>query len=285
MAAMSISPLILCIALYTTHLVALASDSESGECELISQSSCSGLSMIQLSNKHLVHNGASTKAEAKAALAELKQILRKARPSVARKALRLSLLEMGYNVPEVAVPSSRGAAAPGKQAPGPAAKGAAAFHEASDKQSSMISQPSGQPATTGPKGNAPSKTSSPDSNSGTAPSKAPEVSPPAGVSGTLIAPFGKEDVASELTNHAARTQDVLVDAVENAEVAEVKRAVFRALTRLRAASIKEFDTIARLETQAIDEYNDNHHYRTENPLNYLHSDEPKPKEDKFTSFH
>merc|ERR1719487_3005684 len=64
-----------------------------------------------------------------------------------------------------------------------------------------------------------------------------------------ISPFGKEDTASELTAHAERTQDTLVDAVENAEVAEVKRAVFRALTRLRAASIKEFDTIARLETQ------------------------------------
>merc|ERR550514_2072945 len=65
--------------------------------------------------------------------------------------------------------------------------------------------------------------------------------------GARIAPFGKEDTATELTKHAERTQDTLVDAVENAEVAEVKRAVFRALTRLRAASIKEFDTIARLE--------------------------------------
>ncbi len=34
-------------------------------------------------------------------------------------------------------------------------------------------------------------------------------------------------------------QDTLVDAVENAEVAEIKRAVFRALTRLRAATIKD----------------------------------------------
>eukprot|EP00746_Dinoflagellata_sp_MGD_P163962 gnl/MRDRNA2_/MRDRNA2_92313_c0_seq1.p1 gnl/MRDRNA2_/MRDRNA2_92313_c0~~gnl/MRDRNA2_/MRDRNA2_92313_c0_seq1.p1 ORF type:complete len:298 (+),score=88.07 gnl/MRDRNA2_/MRDRNA2_92313_c0_seq1:69-896(+) len=100
-----------------------------------------------------------------------------------------------------------------------------------------------------------------------------------------IAPFGKEDTAAELQNHAAKTQDTLVDAVENAEVAEIKRAVFRALTRLRAASIKEFDTIARLETQAIDEYNDAHHYRAENPLSYIHSDEPKVTEDKFTSFH
>ena len=70
-----------------------------------------------------------------------------------------------------------------------------------------------------------------------------------------IAPFGKEDTAKELQDHAAKTQDTLVDAVENAEVAEIKRAVFRALTRLRAATIKEFDTIARLETQAIDAYN------------------------------
>jgi len=100
-----------------------------------------------------------------------------------------------------------------------------------------------------------------------------------------IAPFGKEDTATELQEHASRTQDTLVDAVENAEVAEIKRAVFRALTRLRAASIKEFDTIARLETQSIDEYNDAHHYRTENPLAYLHDDEPGVGEDKYTSFH
>mmetsp|Transcript_54942 Transcript_54942/g.101694 ORF Transcript_54942/g.101694 Transcript_54942/m.101694 type:complete len:203 (-) Transcript_54942:144-752(-) len=100
-----------------------------------------------------------------------------------------------------------------------------------------------------------------------------------------IAPFGKEDTARELTDLAARTQDTLVDAVENAEVAEIKRSVFRSLTRLRAAQIKEFDTIARLETQAIDEYNDNHHYRKENPLDYLHNDEPGVMEDKYTSFH
>ena len=39
-----------------------------------------------------------------------------------------------------------------------------------------------------------------------------------------IAPFGKEDTAKELQDHAADTQDTLVDAVENAEVAEIKRA-------------------------------------------------------------
>merc|ERR1719497_148317 len=101
----------------------------------------------------------------------------------------------------------------------------------------------------------------------------------------MIAPFGKEDTATELQDHAARTQDTLVDAVENAEVAEIKRAVFRALTRLRAAQIKEFGTIARLETQAIDAYNDAHHYRAENPLEHLHSDEPAVGTDKLVSFH
>merc|ERR1719205_322710 len=100
-----------------------------------------------------------------------------------------------------------------------------------------------------------------------------------------IAPFGKEDTARELQDHAARTQDTLVDAVENAEVAEIKRAVFRGLTRLRAATIKEFDTIARLETQAIDAYNDAHHYRGENPLSHLHEDEAPVETDKLKSFH
>ena len=104
-------------------------------------------------------------------------------------------------------------------------------------------------------------------------------------SSSAIAPFGREDTAEELQSHAARTQDTLVDAVENAEVAEIKRSVFRALTRLRAAEIKEFDTIARLETQAIDEYNDGHHYRAENPLEYLHGSEAEVQEDKYTSFH
>merc|ERR1712110_317777 len=112
-----------------------------------------------------------------------------------------------------------------------------------------------------------------------------EVNHDLGVNFNKIAPFGKEDTAKELQDHAAKTQDTLVDAVENAEVAEIKRAVFRALTRLRAATIKEFDTIARLETQAIDAYNDAHHYRAENPLAHLHEDEAPVETDKLKSFH
>ena len=43
---------------------------------------------------------------------------------------------------------------------------------------------------------------------------------------TLTAHFGKEDTAAEPQSHAARTQDTLVGAAENAQVAEIKRAVF-----------------------------------------------------------
>ena len=99
-----------------------------------------------------------------------------------------------------------------------------------------------------------------------------------------IAPFGKEDTAKELQDHTAKTQDTLVDTVENAEVAEIKRATFRALTRLRAATIKEFDAIARLETQDIDAYNDAHHYRAENPLTHLHEDEAPVETDMLKPF-
>jgi len=114
---------------------------------------------------------------------------------------------------------------------------------------------------------------------------ASEMSRDLGANFNKIAPFGKEDTAKELQDHASKTQDTLVDAVENAEVAEIKRSVFRALTRLRAAAIKEFDTIARLETQAIDAYNDAHHYRGENPLAHMHEDEAPVETDKLKSFH
>eukprot|EP00933_Yihiella_yeosuensis_P034403 TRINITY_DN278_c0_g3_i1.p1 TRINITY_DN278_c0_g3~~TRINITY_DN278_c0_g3_i1.p1 ORF type:complete len:252 (+),score=69.51 TRINITY_DN278_c0_g3_i1:96-758(+) len=117
------------------------------------------------------------------------------------------------------------------------------------------------------------------------PVAAPPAAPVAPATFTKIAPFGREDTAKELQDHASRTQDTLVDAVENAEVAEIKRSVFRALTRLRAASIKEFDTIARLETQSIDSYNDAHHYRSENPLAHLHEEEAPVETDKLKSFH
>ena len=81
----------------------------------------------------------------------------------------------------------------------------------------------------------------------------------------LLTQFGKEDTAAKLQSHAARIQVTL----ENAEVTEIKCAVFRALTRLRVTEMKEFDAIDRIETQTTDENNEtfrretvSHEFRT-----------------------
>jgi len=114
---------------------------------------------------------------------------------------------------------------------------------------------------------------------GEAPSQA------AGHEGATGAPFGKEDAALELQAMSSKAQDGLIDAIETAEVAEIKRAVFRALSRLRAAQLKEFDTIAKLETQMIDEYNDNHHHRREAPASDLAGQEDPAQADKAAALH
>lgn len=113
-----------------------------------------------------------------------------------------------------------------------------------------------------------------------------EASPQAAAhEGATVAPFGKDDTALDLQTMSSKAQDGLVDAIESAEVAEIKRSVFRALSRLRAAQLKEFDTIARLETQMIDDYNDNHHYRRENPATALAGQEDPVQADKTAAFH
>jgi len=101
----------------------------------------------------------------------------------------------------------------------------------------------------------------------------------------VMPPIGRDEAARKLTNHAARSQDTLVDAVENAEVAEIKRSVFRSLYRLRSAQIKEYDVIARLQTQNIDDYNDKHTYREENPINHLSDADVPIEDDREASFH
>merc|ERR1719181_513969 len=67
-----------------------------------------------------------------------------------------------------------------------------------------------------------------------------------------LEPFGREDTAQELTENSVRESDEMVDQLERAEVAEEKRAVFRALTRLRGAAITSFDGVARSQTGNID---------------------------------
>lgn len=88
-----------------------------------------------------------------------------------------------------------------------------------------------------------------------------------------LEPFGREDTAQELTEASVRESDEMVDQLERAEVAEEKRAVFRALTRLRGAAITSFDGVARSQTGNIDEYNKIHQWRNTHPLHHLADEE------------
>merc|ERR1719171_35147 len=81
--------------------------------------------------------------------------------------------------------------------------------------------------------------------------------------------FGREDTAQELTEASIKESDEMVDQLERAEVAEGKRAVFRALTRLRGAAITSFDGVARSQTGNVDEYNKIHKWRKTHPLHHL----------------
>jgi len=88
-----------------------------------------------------------------------------------------------------------------------------------------------------------------------------------------LEPFGREDTAQELTENSVQESDEMVDQLERAEVAEEKRAVFRALTRLRGAAITSFDGVARSQTGNIDEYNKIHKWRSSHPLHHLADEE------------
>jgi len=88
-----------------------------------------------------------------------------------------------------------------------------------------------------------------------------------------LEPFGREDTAQELTEQSVKDSDEMVDQVERAEVAEEKRSVFRALTRLRGAAITSFDGVARSQTGNIDEYNKVHKWRSTHPLHHLADEE------------
>jgi len=88
-----------------------------------------------------------------------------------------------------------------------------------------------------------------------------------------LEPFGREDTAQELTEASIRESDDMVDQLERAEVAEEKRAVFRALTRLRGAAITSFDGVARSQTGNIEEYNKLQKWRSTHPLHHLADEE------------
>jgi len=118
-----------------------------------------------------------------------------------------------------------------------------------------------------------------DSGADSAPAEAPAAAPAHAVDIDTempygeLEPFGREDTAQELTDQSIQESDEMVDQLERAEVAEEKRSVFRALTRLRGAAITSFDGIARSQTGNIDEYNHVHKWRETHPLHHLADEE------------
>ena len=80
---------------------------------------------------------------------------------------------------------------------------------------------------------------------------------------TLVAPFGKEDAAAHSQSHAARTQETLVNAVENAEVTEIIRAVFCAFDTSQELQRRRNPTrLPRFGTQSTSENNETFRHET-----------------------
>merc|ERR1719482_2278929 len=66
--------------------------------------------------------------------------------------------------------------------------------------------------------------------------------------------FGREDTAQELTEASIDESNKMIDQIERAVVSETKRSMFRALTRLRGATISSFDGMANAQSANIDAY-------------------------------
>eukprot|EP00933_Yihiella_yeosuensis_P041791 TRINITY_DN3619_c0_g2_i1.p1 TRINITY_DN3619_c0_g2~~TRINITY_DN3619_c0_g2_i1.p1 ORF type:complete len:420 (+),score=179.64 TRINITY_DN3619_c0_g2_i1:130-1260(+) len=86
-------------------------------------------------------------------------------------------------------------------------------------------------------------------------------------------PFGREETAQVLTEKSIKESNKMIDQIERAEVAEEKRAVFRALTHLRGAAISSFDGVAKDHTNNIQKYSAESKWRADHPIKTLASEE------------
>lgn len=86
-------------------------------------------------------------------------------------------------------------------------------------------------------------------------------------------PFGRAQVASDLTHSSKHESNEMVDQIERAETMEERRAVFRALTRLRGATITAYDGIAKSHLNNVVQYNKEHKWRVEHPMKHLAQEE------------
>merc|ERR1719313_1858887 len=105
-------------------------------------------------------------------------------------------------------------------------------------------------------------------------SPAPAAATPGGISqktvpfGQLEA-FGREDTAAELTEASIQESNRMIDQIERAVVAETKRSMFRALTRLRGATIASYDGVANTQAVNIENYARENKWRDDHKQEHL----------------
>lgn len=88
-----------------------------------------------------------------------------------------------------------------------------------------------------------------------------------------VEPFGQEEPAKELTEASVRESNGMVNQIETAQGVESKRAVYRALTKLRGATVASYDGMARAHLKNVDNYNKKHKWREEHPIRHLAEEE------------
>merc|ERR1740117_2795363 len=85
--------------------------------------------------------------------------------------------------------------------------------------------------------------------------------------------FGREDTAAELTEASIEESNRMVDQIERAVVSETKRSMFRALTRLRGATIANFDGMANAQSANVNDYVKQKKWTKSHQLNHLANQE------------
>jgi len=88
-----------------------------------------------------------------------------------------------------------------------------------------------------------------------------------------VEPFGQEEPAKKLTKEAVKQGDGMIDQIENAQGVEAKRSVYRALTKLRGATIASYDGMAKGHLKNVDNYNKKHKWREDHPMKHLAEEE------------
>mmetsp|Transcript_52187 Transcript_52187/g.82880 ORF Transcript_52187/g.82880 Transcript_52187/m.82880 type:complete len:210 (+) Transcript_52187:68-697(+) len=81
--------------------------------------------------------------------------------------------------------------------------------------------------------------------------------------------FGREDTAQELTEASIEESDKMIDQIERAVVSETKRSMFRALTRLRGATISSYDGMANAQSANVANYAKSKSWTKKHKLKHL----------------